>query len=431
MNKWVGAGLVGLGVVALGGPYLSGTEAESQYHQIVDYLNGQAGINVVTESYQKGYFGADAVTVIKLDRTEFDNEMPQEVKLNTHFSHGITSVKAVSHFVLDESMEAEVKTFLGDKPPVEVTTTVNLLGDTAVVATTPEIDFTDPESGEKVAIAVFEMMVNIPSDHKQVTASVNWPGMSVTGEGGDSLAVGQLTMQQTGSQLTDYLWTSDMSMSLDSISGVEEGQHFNLNKMKLSSITKEAAAGRVNSGFEMSIDNVTVNGEAYEKQKLVFSLQDLAVAEFDALMATLEKLEETAQIGDPQQQAMAQMEHFAQVGQNVTALFNKGLKIDISELFVSTPKGEVNGKLHLEQPAADAANTQGPVVLLQTTKGDLSLSIPAMLLEAGGPEVQQQLQALLAQNFIVKQGDVYKTEARLENMVINVNGTEIPLPPLM
>ena len=125
------------------------------------------------------------------------------------------------------------------------------------------------------------------------------------------------------------------------------------------------------------------------------------------------------------------MEQFARIGQDVTALFNKGLKIDISELFVSTPKGDVNGLLHVEQPESDGAASAGPAALLQTTKGNMSLSIPAKLLEQGGAEMQQQLDALLAQNLIVKEGDVYKTQATLKEMMLNINGTEMPLPPLM
>ena len=431
MNKWVGAGLVGLGVVALGGPYLSGTEAESQYQRAIESLNKQTGITAISESYEKGYLGADAVTVIKIDRTELDDDLPQEIKLSTHISHGLYSVSALTHLVLDDAATAEFKELLGDKPPVEIVTKVNLLGDASIIATTPEINFTKEGGGETVSISVFQMTIDVPSDHKQVKANVSWPGMNVSGADGDALTIGRLSMQQTGSQLTDYLWTSDMSMTLDSITGADDGQKFDLKKLKISSLTEEASAGRINSSFEMTVNSIKLNEDEFKNQKLVFALRDLAIEEFDALMETFDKLEETAQISDPQQQAMAQMEQFARIGQDVTNLFNKGLKIDISELFVSTSKGDVKGKLHLEQPESDAVNGAGPAALLQTTKGNLSLSIPVMLIEGGTPEMQQQLDALLAQNFIVKEGEIYKTEATLENMMINVNGTELPLPPLM
>jgi len=332
---------------------------------------------------------------------------------------------------LDDAATAEFKELLGDKPPVEIVTKVNLLGDASIIATTPEINFTKEGGGETVSISVFQMTIDVPSDHKQVKANVSWPGMNVSGADGDALTIGRLSMQQTGSQLTDYLWTSDMSMTLDSITGADDGQKFDLKKLKISSLTEEASAGRINSSFEMTVNSIKLNEDEFKNQKLVFSLRDLAIEEFDALMETFDKLEETAQISDPQQQAMAQMEQFARIGQDVTNLFNKGLKIDISELFVSTSKGDVKGKLHLEQPESDAVNGAGPAALLQTTKGNLSLSIPVMLIEGGTPEMQQQLDALLAQNFIVKEGEIYKTEATLENMMINVNGTELPLPPLM
>lgn len=431
MNKWVGAGLVGVGAMALGGPYLSGTEAETQYHQAIKSLNKQAGITAVSESYDKGYLSADVLTIITIDRTELDEELPQEITLSTHISHGIYSVNAVTHLLLGDTATTEFKEILGDKPPIEIITKINVLGDASIVATTPKIDFTKADSDETVSISVFEMTLDVPSDYKQVKANVSWPGMSVSGSDGAALVVGPFSMQQTGSQLTDYLWTSDMSMTLDSISGTDDGQTFDLKQLKLSSLTEEASEGRINSSFEMAVDSVKLNDDEFRNQKLVFTLSDLAVKEFDALMETFDKLEETAQIGDPQQQAMAQMEQFSRIGQDVTALFNKGLKIDISELFVNTPKGDVNGMLHLEQPESDVVNNAGPGALLQTTKGNLLLTVPVLLLEGGTPEMQQQLDALLAQNFIVKEGDVYKTEAILENMIINVNGTELPLPPLM
>lgn len=431
MNKWVGVGLVGLGAIALGGPYLSGTEAEKQYHQAVKSLNKQTGITAISESYEKGYLGADVVTVIKIDRTELDNELPQELKLSTHIAHGLYSVSAITNLVLDDAAKAEFKELLGDKPPLEIVTKVNLLGDASIVATTPEINFTKVDGDETVSISVFKMTLEVPSDHKQVMADINWPGMSVTGVDGDALSIGKLSMTQTGSQLTDYLWTSDMSMTLDSVSGSGDGQSFTINKLKFNSITEEASVGRVNSSVEMMVDSIKFNDDEFKNQKLVFALSGLAIEEFDGLMETFDKLEDTAQISDPQQQAMAQMEQFSRIGEDVTNLLNKGLKIDISELFVSTSKGDINGKLHLEQPESDAASGAGPAALLQTTKGSLSLSVPVLLVEGGTPEMQQQLEALLAQNFIVKDGEVYKTEAALENMIINVNGTELPLPPLM
>ena len=431
MNKWVGAGLVGLGVVALGGPYLSGMEAETQYHQSIESLNKQTGITAFSESYEKGYLGADAVTIINIDRTELDEELPQKIKLSTHVSHGIYSVSAITHLALGEEVTAEFKEMLGDKPPLEIVTKVNLFGNVSIVATTPEINFTKDGGGETVSISVFQMAIDVASDHKQVKANINWPGMSVTGEDGDAVSVGKLSMVQTGNQLTDYLWTSDMSMTLESVSGTEDGQKFDLKALKLSSLTEEAGAGRIDSSFNMTVDSVKFNDNEFKNQKLTFALSDLAIEEFDALMETLDKLDDTAQINDPQQQAMAQMEQFSRIGEGVTNLLNKGLKIDISELFVSTPKGDVSGKLHLEQPESDAVSGAGPGALLQTTKGNLSLSVPVSLIEGGPPEMQQQLDALLAQSFIVKEGEDYKAEATLENMIINLNGIELPLPPLM
>ncbi|WP_250656727.1 DUF945 family protein [Alkalimarinus coralli] len=431
MNKLVGVGLAGLGVVALGGPYVSGTQAESQYHQAIQALNNQAGVTVISEEYDRGYFAADSITLIQLDRTEFDEELPKEIRFKTHYSHGVYSVNAVSHLIFDEETTAELEKLLGDKPPVEVITTVNLFGDASVVAKTPEVDYSDDESGDKVSISALEMIVDIPSSLEQVTASIDWPGMNLSGESGEEIKVGQFSMTQTGSQLTDYLWASDMTMTLDSITGLESGQRFDLKKLEMSSVTEQSSEGRVDSGFEMSIDSVKLNEDEFKNHKLVFSLKNLAMIEFDALMETFDKLEETSQIGDPQQQAMAQMEQFARVGQDVTALLNKGLEIDVSELFVNTPKGDVKGLLHIEQPESKEVSNAGPGALLKTTKGNLSLSIPAQLLEQGGPEMQQQLQALLSQNLIVKDGERYKTEATLENMMMNINGTEMPLPPLM
>lgn len=431
MNKLVGVGLVGLGVVALGGPYISGTQAESQYHQAIEALNAQSGVDVVSERYEKGYLGADAVTLVKFDKSELDDELPQEIRFNTHLSHGIYSVKAVTHLVFNDETTEKLKEVLGDQPPVEIVTSVNAFGDSTIVATTPKVEYTDPEQGDKISIAVFEMKVDIPSGYDQVTAGIDWPGMNMVGQSGKDVSIGQFKMTQTGSQLTNYLWTSDMTLTLDSISGKDSGQTFNLENLKMTSITEEAATGRVDSGFEMTVDSVKFNEEEFKNQKLAFSLSDLAIVEFDALMETFDKLEETSQIADPQQQAMAQMEQFARIGQDVTALFNKGLKIDITELFVSTPKGDVNGMLHIEQPESEGPATGGPGALLQTTKGHLTLSVPAQLFMLGGPNMQQQLDALVSQNLVVKEGDIYKTEAKLESMMLNINGTEMPLPPLM
>ena len=70
---------------------------------------------------------------------------------------------------------------------------------------------------------------------------------------------------------------------------------------------------------------------------------------------------------------------------------------------------------------ADAVGCHGELV---------DLSLPVALAEEY-PEFRLQLAPLIKQGLLVEQGDSLVLDASMKDLVLDVNGVEIPLPPLL
>ena len=69
-------------------------------------------------------------------------------------------------------------------------------------------------------------------------------------------------------------------------------------------------------------------------------------------------------------------------------------------------------------------------MVMQKLTGEMDLSLPVALAE-DYPEFRLQLAPLIKQGLLVQQGDRLVLDASMSDLMLDVNGVEIPLPPLL
>ena len=106
-----------------------------------------------------------------------------------------------------------------------------------------------------------------------------------------------------------------------------------------------------------------------------------------------------------------------------------GFSVGLPELVLDTPEGKITGNLMITHPELSADQKAEMLMVMQQLTGEMNLSVPLVLAE-NYPAVRMQLAPLIKQGFLVPEGDRLVLAARLNDMVVDVNGQEIPLPPL-
>jgi uncharacterized protein YdgA (DUF945 family) len=117
------------------------------------------------------------------------------------------------------------------------------------------------------------------------------------------------------------------------------------------------------------------------------------------------------------------------VNDSLQGLVAAGFSAGIPELSVSTPEGVVEGSLSLSHPELSEEERQQMLMVMQRLTGQVDLSLPAALAE-NYPSVRMQAAPLIKQGLLVEEGDRLVLEGRMKDMVLTINGQDLPLPPL-
>ena len=130
------------------------------------------------------------------------------------------------------------------------------------------------------------------------------------------------------------------------------------------------------------------------------------------------------------QEMQQQMEIMRRMGNAARDVAAAGMSLGMPVIELETPDGEVTGSWELAHPQVPEDERDQMQLVMQRVSGDLSLMVPVALVEAN-PAIAQNVQGLMNQGLITREDDAYRVKATLKDMMINVNGQEIPLPPLI
>ncbi|MCP5161323.1 MAG: DUF945 family protein [Hahellaceae bacterium] len=421
MNKWMATGALGLLGVAVAGPMATGLFAEKKIEQLVATLNKQSQLEARLVSYDRGYLeSAIEVDLIPL----FPNASSETMRLNVHLSHGISSVQGEVKLNAPESMmdDRDFQQAFQGRPLIQAEIKGGLFTGIEVAATTPDISFQDEAS--VVSVSPLDFRLSLPVSLKAMDAVMVWQGMKID-LGDEKIHVGAVKLTQVAERITKHIWDGEATLSLSGLLLNADGTHFELDDMMMSSVTAQSGDDRIDSGWDLSVKRVNLEGREFVNQALNFAFKNIAMKEFDALLASVSLLDSVSDSEDPAVQAEQAEKRFQDVQLAGTALMKRGIVVETS-LRSETPEGLMSGNASLIQPPQENADTSP---LVTHTQGAFGLSVPARLI-MWLPNGEQQIAALIEQNLMVQEGQMLKAEARLADSIITLNGQQIPVPPL-
>jgi len=425
--KWI---IAGAGVLVVAGavmPWVVGYVTEQQWQKVTHELNqSQSFVQMQTEDYRRGFFGAElkgAVTVLNPENGETNR-----IEYRGTVTHGVSG--SFIDFEPVEGWAPEGADWFQKQP--ELTLETRLWGTAVLELDAPALAIDNPQSGESFRASGGGARGEISDTGSQADALIVWPQVSFTGPD-MSIRVDDVRVEQSMSHLNDDVWTGVMEASAASVVLTPpEAPAITIKDVLARSSTEANDDGqRLDSRLSIEAGKVRYQDKAYGPHKLTFAMENLDAASWSQLTTGIAELQGLALAPDEggQKTFKRQMAAMDQVNMALRNMASAGFSVGFPELLLDTPDGTVTGSVMIGHPELTADQKAGMLMVMPQLTGEMNLSVPAALAE-DYPIVRMQLAPLIKQGMLVAEGDRLLLAATLNDMVIDVNGQKIPLPPL-
>lgn len=427
-KRWMIAG-AGVLVVAGAMPWAVGYVTEQQWQAVTQEVNSaQPFVQLQTGEYRRGFLGAELKGSLRIVNPETGE--PHKVDYRGYVSHGVTG--SLLDFEPAGGWAPEGVDWFPDALP-KLTLETRIWGTAIVELVAPVMTITDTETGESLNSSGGLARVEVSDSGSSAEALLVWPAVSLSGPDMD-IRISDIHMEQTMAHLLGGLWTGNGELEIGSATvALTDGNALTLRGFGLTS-TSEARDGgaRLDSRAAIDVQEVARENQSYGPHRLVLSLDNLDVQSWNDVTEGMSELQaialqqETTGAVQPEQQ-LAAME---KVNRSVRDLAAAGFSIGFPELILATPEGEVQGNAVIRHPELTGEQKAGMLMVMQRLTGEMNLSLPVALAE-NYPELRMQLAPMVKQGLLVQDGGRLEMKATMRDLMVDINGVEIPLPPLL
>jgi uncharacterized protein YdgA (DUF945 family) len=213
----------------------------------------------------------------------------------------------------------------------------------------------------------------------------------------------------------------------------------------------DATRGLQSLATTVSFDQLTSGADVYGPGRLVLAVRNIdvaAVAEFRAALAALDARASADPADDPLG------ERFAIVEQFMPRLLGSSPEIVLEAFTIGSPHGELSGGGRIGIDGQDASLLGSVLMVMMQTRAVIEFAIPAPIVqsmvesylvasareempEASEDELRQMagfmrdtlLEQLVTRGLLIRDGPVYRVDARFEDGMPNLNGQ--PIDPML
>jgi uncharacterized protein YdgA (DUF945 family) len=419
------AGLLVVVVVAL--PWGTGYLAQQQWQQVTQEVNrSQALVEMQIGRYDRGFWNSEFEGTLLLRNPANDDEISLPYLANV--SHGLTG--NLTEFQPANGWTPAGESWFGDDAP-RLTAETRLWGSAVAELTVPKFSVTDDGNGETVFGdgGVVRVKGGLGSD--TVDISADWPSLVVASEKLD-LRLSGLTLEQEMQRLSGDVWIGEGTLALQSM----ELMPANADAVMLRGLSFYSNSEAVNdnsaldSRIRVKLDELQLAEDTLGPHRIEFELKGLNVEAWNAVSRSVTDMQLAAfaaENGDPTA-FQQQMQAMSDVGDSMKLLAAAGFSVGFPDIHLVSPEGPLQGKVLVTHPGSTGGSE--PLLIMPALEGEMDLSIPLALAE-DNEAVRMQTAPLIKDGLLVTEGDRLILKATLKDLVLNVNGRQIPLPPLL
>lgn len=429
LKRWTIAGaavLVIAGVTPWGVGYLT----EQYWLQATHRMNSaQPFLRMETGKYQRGLLGAEVSgTVSLLDpATGESNRVDFEVQV----SHGVTG--SFLDFRPTEGWQPPGADWFPETEP-RLTLETRVWGSAMLELQAPVMHMDHPMNGGSLRSSGGLAQLEIGNLGEKVDMLLVWPALVLAGPA-LTVSIEDIHLEQSLAQLAGDIWTGSGTLTMESATlQTDPASPLTVTGFSVSNHSEaDRDDERLDSTMSLELASVALGDDAFGPHRMKLAVDDLDVASWDAFSSVMTDMQMLAQQTASQapqaafEQQMALMQRF---NESVRGLAAAGFSAGIRELSLATPEGPVQGRLELSHPELSDSERANMLMVMQQLTGSVDFSMPLALAE-NYPELRMQVAPLIKQGLLVESGDQLVLAGRMQSLVLDINGIEIPLPPLL
>jgi uncharacterized protein YdgA (DUF945 family) len=438
MKRWLVVLLVVLALVILVSPGIVGRLAEQNMEDGIQWAESESpGMNIQTESYERGWFTSEGRHRVILKGGQFreasekyaaatgNPELPSLI-IDTRLDHGLVPITSLTREAgsLMPGLANAVSTFMldpGNGEPValpgKLYSSVSLTGASHSRLLVEPGSFDHEEilaSWEGADVAIYS---NRSSGEISIHGAVE--PLKITGEDGHA-SIGAMRID-TDQVRTDYGFNiGPADLTIGEITLEDDGQKFIVGGMdaKINSALQDE---RLNSSATVSIRDVAIPGFGNVAMVMDASMNRFHAPSFGAIIKALRD----AQAADDPGMAMQTL--YPNIQGDLQNLAASGAEIRFDQFDITLPQGIVEAKIVVELAELDSgAKFAWPAVMLGMT-ASVDLKVPVELFDLA-TSMNPQAGSLIAMGILQKDGENYVMAAAYAKGLVTVNGAPMPLP---
>lgn len=403
MKKLTGLVII-LAVLVLGGYYGMGMITEKTIKRNIEVINQSNGLFADIEVYHRGWFNSDAKIKWRMHVPERvvnnnsgqsetvpaqDYEMTMPIKIhhgpiiyaNNQLRFGMGY--AVSDIAIPEKYTTDFDNKFAKestKPQLDLSIFVNYLNKSTLGLTLPTFKLISKDGKGQFDWMGLKSTTSISSGMQNVEGGMVLEGLTFNKEEA-KVVLGKVTTDYNLHQTPGGLYLGDATFSLPTFDvDVKGTKMFELRDLQLSS-DSDIDSGLFSMHFNMSLKSVMANGQNYGPGNFEMSLRNIDADVLAQINQEASKMQSGLE-AESQKILMSMMPQ-------IPKLFTKGAELEISELSVKLPQGNVEGNLLIALPKGDSNN---PFEMIQKVKGNAKLKVPvAVVKQLVQQSVQQQM----------------------------------------
>ncbi|OON40409.1 hypothetical protein BTJ39_08315 [Izhakiella australiensis] len=293
--------VVALGVIWIGGAWLTGKKLEDNRDQALQNVNSwlqqqlpQSHLTVSYQDYQRGLFSSHVKLVIQSTSQTTDDALlkpGQSVVFQETIDHGPFPLAQLKKFNLIPSMASvhsdlqntdpvrKLFELTKDKPFITADTRIGYSGDTSSDIHLLPIDYQDANSGDRLAFNGGDLTISADKQGNQVDYSGNIDSLAVTSKNAMDMPVlltfNGMTFDGKTHLGAGNLRVGDQTLALKKFNASIQGKEvFTAEGLKLLSDFKSDDKN-INGQFDYSMDALKMQGQDFGSAKLTLKLSQL------------------------------------------------------------------------------------------------------------------------------------------------------------
>lgn len=431
------------GALFTGGAWFSGDLAEQRYQALLQNNPFSDVVLLHAVRYERGLLSSTVVTGVEVVEPRVvaayagyqrerggRDDLPALFEVESRVHHGplwfdegigIGVAHIDSHLVLDRAVRERLAAVV-EGEPLSMRTHVGFGATADVALDTSKITFDERHNGGSVVVHPVRSNWQLSDAGHRIVGEMNWPGLEVAGD--------QATIRVSSAVFkTDIarhrgLWIGDSSWDQEAISFVQPGKKGAVRQLHIDAGSRTDADGELLAvDINATMQSADLDGASYGPGVYRMSMTNLPV---DTL-ARLQQLQDQmmrATLHGVAGQASSTMA--MQVMMMLPELFGQAPVIEIGEMRLATPHGDLQGRLNISLPEIAPEMMMNFPYLKRVLRADADLTVPAAWLS--DPKAAQAAYNFIQSGFIEQREGLLHTTLHMADGALLVNGKAVPLP---